>query len=1299
MARRAGGSTIIGPEKVTAEQQDSDRQRMLEELRAQAAQGQAEYDQMEEELGPMEGPSLLETPVESLGVAETQAPTAIPEVTPEVTPEAQVGVEPEVDPLQQRQMELEHQPGLFSRTGLAQDFSNIEEIFGLDWTIRQRDFANRIWTELDPVEFPVKRALEFSGTEPDAYGFDEDIHLEQFNNNDTEIPMKMDKGKNPLALTKANVLISEKGLGIAQVNPRWNPKQVEIGESGQIVNWNKVDDKGNFELTSTQPIRINPVYAIAIASTIEPYLLRMEAMEFEAEVDQDEQGARAEEIQQAMSMQGLGREMAKGILGFKAEMQGQSVESSNEVYENLTPEAFEMIGKWGMEMYAKANPGMVTIVSGKKEGDTATARGYTLSEKGLYVLRRDVEKYQVADFDYSLMVEKSPTGRHQYGQKGSRASSGQQPKSFTADTTKVDEAKLNAHSVDVVFDNQRSKIAVMMGAHALATNPKVRGGPHNFTHNAFDMGQDRMNKIAATVTKQQAIHARLKAELAEVKSQLAVNEFPWLVEKKTRLEEEIEVIKDRIEKFSDQEVQDRSYFLHTKKYLETLVNLSKYNGETFHYSYFNQKSTDRLTTHQHKLSFQNNHLIRNVVGSGVKYEIQARSGSKIETAFVENLGYLFFDGGGYRPEVAQKRARAHIKNKSARYKQLVSIGGKIKDALDNFDPTKTNRELAGVKVVPGKGIIGIDGISETIPASLMEDTGVRSFLETLSSDEVKGTHKHFVQVLDYLVDLAKYDEAVKSGKSFHSSVNAVEVDGISNGLASIMASLGLKDKLYSVGVLRARGQERNLGAWQHLPNRNAFEGDLRDILAENIGEAMNNELGASILYDSAWMRKYGYDEDSIPAIMNMIKIAVDDKANFLKPPLMTFAYGQELSNLIGSVYDTVVDPSDKNQQLKAYLDSDFPGGLVKGIEFLSEFRNRALELTLGEDVLDFTTSVKNFVEVSTMYNRPVKLHSESGGTVSFGGFITKVDTEKKPYSFEPTVPLFEGRKATKKSLKIALEATKDPLRKAVIQRRLDNLPTQVKARITPKRKEFSPLAPKKGLVGGKARGGILIAFGQGSDGATMVDLYSGRTWDKLVKEGGGKTPFILPIYDAIVTDLGSMDASRKAINNSWFDITTSGRVLNSLEKNVTGNVHFGRKEFKKLAETEGNSPIDMEEHGLLVEWVANKLVRLKNLPMEDTRGQTLKRDLLENPTYGNLFAAQEFLLKYEYGVKRYPNGEMVEEDVRTQVSKLVRKANERSRKVAHEAIKNREAFGTDAEILQYHSDDLGLGKVLSAYDE
>ena len=49
--------------------------------------------------------------------------------------------------------------------------------------------------------------------------------------------------------------------------------------------------------------------------------------------------------------------------------------------------------------------------------------------------------------------------------------------------------------------------------------------------------------------------------------------------------------------------------------------------------------------------------------------------------------------------------------------------------------------------------------------------------------------------------------------------------------------------------------------------------------------------------------------------------------------------------------------------------------------------------------------------------------------------------------------------------------------------------------------------------------------------------------------------------------------------------------MKSLEKRVIGNVHYGRKEFKKLAEENGDAEIDQELHGMVLTWVLNKLKR------------------------------------------------------------------------------------------------------------
>ena len=86
----------------------------------------------------------------------------------------------------------------------------------------------------------------------------------------------------------------------------------------------------------------------------------------------------------------------------------------------------------------------------------------------------------------------------------------------------------------------------------------------------------------------------------------------------------------------------------------------------------------------------------------------------------------------------------------------------------------------------------------------------------------------------------------------------------------------------------------------------------------------------------------------------------------------------------------------------------------------------------------------------------------------------------------------------------------------------------------------------------------------------------------------------------------------------------------------------------------------------------------------------LQELLDEGATYLDLFAAQEFLLKNEYELG---------DTIPAQVSKLVRNANERSRKVSHNIQKDYDIMGTEAEVLQYAAADLKLSKVLKDFDE
>lgn len=1275
MARRAGGSTIVGPKELTAEQMDQRLEEQLAQLRSQADEGRAERERMDEEFGPTEG-LLPADDLEKRLVTETVAEPSQADLG---QPQAQLGFDedPQVeeDALRARQREAERRPGIIERTGMGvqrQDsgftVTNANEAFGLEMANRLRGFGKAISDQFDPVELPLKSTTDM---DPDNPLFDS--QLQKFNNDDKETTLRMNKGKDALALTKSNVLLSRQGLGIGQWNPDFNPAEVNVDQDGKIINYEN--------LTNARPAMINPVYGIALASVIEPYLLEQEARG--ATQGLEEQGGRPSEAGPDISVQGLGREVFKETRKMRSEIEGEPSDTYLADYKNTTPEAFDLMGAWALETYAQTNPHMVTILPGKK-GEAA--RGYALTSEGMETLSREVAKYQKLDFDYPLMVTKSQTGGMEFEGSLARGSTGQQPSS-NLESPLVQEAKKNAHDVDIVFDNQRSKIAIMAGAHAFATNPisSGRGEGGNFTHDAFDLGANRYNKIKSIPIKMKARLDKLDMDLELAQAEYARNPLPYLQYRIDKLNNDIKDTKELLEKFSKREELLKIYYQNANKHLEVLVNLSKYKGDVFHYSYFNQRGTERLTTHQHKMSFQSSHIVRNVVGSGVKYSIQPRSGSEMENAFLENVGYMFFDGAGKLPEVALRDSKRHVYGRSARYKKLVSIGAKLKDALDNYDPTATEKQLGNVKTTP-KGIIGVDGIKATLPPILFQDKDVIAYFNTMG--KVKDPHKHFIQHMDYLIELAKYDQAIQNGRSFSTSINAMEVDGVSNGLASLFAMLGLDDKLYRVGVKRAQGSERILGNFKDIPNRSSYKGDIRKTLQENLLEAAHSEETANVLFDAAWQRKYGYDRNSIPMLRDIITAATKDKS-FLKMPLMTFSYGQEMQNLIGSVYDMLLSPD--NAELKTLLENEFPGGLTQGAQFLNDFRNLSLELTLGPEVVAFASAVKRFVEVSALYGRSITLDGPSGGKVSFGGFVTTPDTSRPTYRTKGAVAVDEkGKKLSKKKIQEQIDKTTDPVRKAALERQLARIPKETSIVVTPKKKEFSPYAEKHGMIGARARGSILIAFGQGYDGATMLNVFSGKNWENMTRENKGKSPFVLPIYDAIVTDLGSAKSARKAINNSWFDLTTSGTMLKSLEKSVIGNVHFGRKEYmaKDL-----NAPIDQDKDGDMVKWIASKLVRLNTVTNEDTKeaGRIFREKLLEeDATYGDLVAAQEFLLKNEYTIE----GQSPQE----QVGKIVRDAIKKSRKAATDVKKDYDIMGTEAEILQYKPEDIKFSDFLSQFD-
>ena len=350
----------------------------------------------------------------------------------------------------------------------------------------------------------------------------------------------------------------------------------------------------------------------------------------------------------------------------------------------------------------------------------------------------------------------------------------------------------------------------------------------------------------------------------------------------------------------------------------------------------------------------------------------------------------------------------------------------------------------------------------------------------------------------------------------------------------MQAMLGNISAMYRGGLLRAEGEERVLGIFKDIEEAEAYRGKLRTSLQIRMEGLLNGTFGALTLTDNRLMKKFNYGPEQLPLINEIITLAIKDDSNFLKPPLMTFPYGQELRNLVGSARDTIIASPELST-----LANEF-GGVTNTAAFLNAVREPALIETLGVDLVNFAAMAKQAANVSAMFGLPIETVSPAGGTISFGGkSYIKTGKEIKPKLLrtrvreanEEGVPYREASKGSattilQRQLAAAREAGNLDMVRAIEAKLGKGSTLSARSTIAEKEKFFDPTAERGGRMGAVASGQILPSLAQSVDGSTIAQLFSNESMDGLNNEIGSD-PYILPIFDAVITDLGSFEAARK----------------------------------------------------------------------------------------------------------------------------------------------------------------------------
>ncbi len=891
--------------------------------------------------------------------------------------------------------------------------------------------------------------------------------------------------------------------------------------------------------------RIDPDYMITAFSVLEPMLsqtgtlIPQNIVDNLGKEDVKDLGLQQEiEESQAQTIESMGRSIQKMWFTTRnAREGGQGTIPSLENMPKLTPEAYSLAGLHAMQMYAQANPEILKAVPYDTDNDF-----YQLTPYGQQKIKERADRLKLPTFKIKPLIG-TPSNRGQPRQ-GSQAYAkeytGRQLKTGIKHQNKIYEAMSYYANVRHVVGGMRGKLAFAFGLKAIqeATKARVMGGNSHFTYAAdfFDIGQDRINKI-------NRIPVEAQFKLDEVIKQM-LNAPPGSPRAEF-LGNKAEALRDLIRVSSEESWQQSMYQRHATRQLEMLNDLAVHKDQQISFTFSRQLANTRLTMQQQVMNPQAHKIARNVLGSSSLYTIKPGVNSKEHTAMLVSFGATLFNQALFVPEQSASRMKARIADfKNDPELRIVEHAGKeLATVMLGFNPDSTVSRLSQLEANEN----GIFGVNELI--TVPEADALNEALSGLSGTTLAFLNKakehpaEFISIIEHAMEFARYMDAKNNNKSFTSQMRPVEVDGISNGLAAIVTQLGLQDPMYRVGVLQDNPDKV-------LSDYLGIEGDLRDLLKANILSNANNYIE-----NASFKRMYNIvDSEDAGLIMEAVKLAADDKKNFLKPPMMTLPYGQSLSAMIGQAYKTIAE-SKRLTQIADQLGTDKLASALHHV-LIGEVTN-----TLGKDVTDYIETLQSYIEMSAIVNEPIVYTNALG---------IKSSINERDYVYEPVKEITSVVRAKGKSGVFIETSEKSP--------GVEGLESQRKKITTKVRQVLSMVKAKGGIPGGATRGAggpqVVIQL----DGATMVNIVTGEVISKLRKENGGRDPYILPIFDAVVTDLGSFLSVTKGINDVWLKMHKEYDLLHELEKGLKTTELVGLAKMKKAAEDNPKAVMSDRNH-------------------------------------------------------------------------------------------------------------------------
>jgi len=579
------------------------------------------------------------------------------------------------------------------------------------------------------------------------------------------------------------------------------------------------------------------------------------------------------------------------------------------------------------------------------------------------------------------------------------------------------------------------------------------------------------------------------------------------------------------------------------RFIESLNTIARYSNQANHLDFAVQELQSRMHATQTRFNPQLVPWIRFVTGGIRVPTVNPNVNNDTTLMFKELMAKHFITGADkLLPEnrVAAFDTEWNSPNHGI-FASYIQDGKSIADTL--LTPEQDQKYLEDVKKIGlGPNGIAVPPSLATMPRLKLSD-GLKS---KAISEELEG-----LNLIEAAHELYQFDKAQKNNTTFKSNIS-VELDGKTHGPASNLMQLGSMKAAYRAGVLRKLGATKNL---DDIPVKDLYQGVQTDeeLAAGDIRDGMSY-----FMLENGEKHAHNFvpNNDLSPRMYEILKLAIKDRDNFLKKPPMTLAYGQLLKNLRGAVYETIFT-GPQSVAIRRIINSPEIGPVIdKKIKEMNAKRPPTREDVVAGFLHDILAdSIDSELDPGVV---------QVGQLLRANNVVAMLSDEVMKVKNAIGVDNYIGAKSS------VLKETKGDIR----VRLPEGSPVQQVGAVPLYESAPSGSAIREGKPGGWGRGRIIPAVIQGIDGAWMNRTFTGNSFRQLQRN------YMLPIMDAIKTDLDGAAKVRNISNKNWWDVINEYSYVNSIMGDWTpGAVERFRTKLKNIGDANIDISMDNEYRG------------------------------------------------------------------------------------------------------------------------